>query len=61
MVSGTGSMWTKTTGTAPNRSFVVEWRNVNFYNTALTVDFEAQLERGRHDRHALPQHRRRPA
>ncbi len=43
VVSGTGSMWTKTTGTAPNRSFLVEWRNVNFYNTALTVDVEAQL------------------
>ncbi|HZB47669.1 MAG TPA: carboxypeptidase regulatory-like domain-containing protein, partial [Mycobacteriales bacterium] len=43
VVSGTGSMWTKTTGTAPNRSFVIEWRNVNFYSTTLTVDFEAQL------------------
>lgn len=43
VVPGTGSMWTKTTGTAPNRSFVVEWRNVNFYNTELTVDFQARL------------------
>ncbi len=43
VVSGSGSMWTKTTGTAPNRSFVVEWRNVNFYSTTLTVDFEARL------------------
>jgi subtilisin family serine protease len=43
VVSGTGSMWTRTTGTAPNRSFLVEWRNVNFFSTTLTVDVEAQL------------------
>ncbi|HEY3261917.1 MAG TPA: carboxypeptidase regulatory-like domain-containing protein [Pseudonocardiaceae bacterium] len=38
-----GSMWTMTTGTAPNRSFLVEWRNVNFYGSTLQVDVEAQL------------------
>ena len=43
VVSGTGSMWTRTTGTAPNRSFLVEWRNVDFFNTTLRVDLEAQL------------------
>jgi subtilisin family serine protease len=43
VVSGTGSMWTRTTGTAPNRSFLVEWRNVDFFNTTLRVDVEAQL------------------
>ena len=43
VVSGTGSMWTKTSGTAPNRSFLIEWRNVNFFNTSLTIDVEAQL------------------
>ena len=43
VVAGTGSMWTRTTGTAPNRSFLIEWRNVNFFGSTLTVDVEAQL------------------
>src|SRR5262245_4145950 len=43
VISGSGSMWTKTTGTAPNRSFLIEWRNVNFFNTSLQVDVEAQV------------------
>ncbi len=44
VVSGTGSVRTQLVGTAPNRSFVVEWRNVAFFNTTgLNVDFEAQL------------------
>jgi Subtilase family/Malectin domain/Carboxypeptidase regulatory-like domain/Viral BACON domain len=43
VISGTGSMWTRTTGTAPNRSFLIEWRNVNFFATSLQVDVEAQL------------------
>jgi len=43
VVAGTGTMWTKTTGIAPNRSFLVEWRNVNFFATSLMVDVEAQL------------------
>ncbi len=43
VISGTGSMWTRTTGAAPNRSFLIEWRNVNFFNTSLQVDVEVQL------------------
>ena len=43
VISGTGSMWTKTSGTAPNRSFLIEWRNVNFFATTLMVDVQTQL------------------
>ncbi len=44
VVAGTGQMLTKTSGTAPNRSFVIEWRNVSFFNLpTLLVDVQAQL------------------
>ncbi|MET0866312.1 MAG: carboxypeptidase regulatory-like domain-containing protein [Nakamurella sp.] len=44
VLAGTGQMFTRTSGTAPNRSFLIEWRNVQFYNTAgLQIDVEAQL------------------
>lgn len=44
VISGSGSVRTETIGTAPNRSFVIEWRNVAFFgSSSLTVDFEAQL------------------
>lgn len=37
------SVRTKTLGTAPNRQFVIEWRNVQFFATQLRVDFEVSL------------------
>ena len=44
MVAGTGQMFTKSSGTAPNRSFLIEWRNVAFFGSpALLIDVEAQL------------------
>lgn len=61
VVAGTGSMWTKTTGTAPNRSFVVEWRDVDFLQHRPDGRLRGAAERGRHRRHPLPRHRRRPA
>ncbi|SDC66926.1 carboxypeptidase regulatory-like domain-containing protein [Actinokineospora iranica] len=37
-------VYTKTTGVAPNREFVVEWRDATFYQaTSTRVDFEAVL------------------
>ncbi|MEW9533843.1 S8 family serine peptidase [Microbispora sp. NPDC049125] len=36
-------VYTATVGTAPNRTFVVEWRNVQFYNTDEHFSFEALL------------------
>jgi hypothetical protein len=36
-------LYTATIGTAPNRTFVVEWRNVQFYNTDEHFSFEALL------------------
>jgi len=42
--SPTGTVRTETLGTAPNRSFVVEWRNVRFVgDTTRRVDFEIIL------------------
>jgi glucose/arabinose dehydrogenase/PKD repeat protein len=42
IVDGSSSVRTAVTGTAPNRRFVVEWRNVRFYTNAATrVTFEA--------------------
>ncbi len=32
VVESPASMWTEVLGTAPNRKFVIEWRNVRFYN-----------------------------
>jgi len=44
VVDSSASMWTRTAGTAPNRTFLVEWRNVTFFNaTTLRVDVEAAL------------------
>ena len=31
IVDGSASVRTATTGTAPNRKFIVEWRNIVFY------------------------------
>ena len=41
--AGTSTVRTATTGTAPNRQFVVEWRNVNIYHTSLYVSAEIVL------------------
>ncbi|GAA3153480.1 hypothetical protein GCM10020001_091320 [Nonomuraea salmonea] len=44
IVDAQGGVYTGVTGTAPHRQFVVEWRNVTFYNeTAQRVSFEALL------------------
>jgi subtilisin family serine protease len=44
MLDTTGRVYTRTAGTAPNRSFLVEWRNVPFFgNTALRIDAEIEL------------------
>ncbi len=32
LVDGQASTWTAVTGTAPNRKYVIEWRNARFYN-----------------------------
>jgi PKD repeat protein len=42
--SGTGSVLTALVGTAPNRSFVIEWRSVRFYtSTTPLIGFELVL------------------
>jgi subtilisin family serine protease len=39
-----GGAYVGTTGTAPNRTFTIEWRDVRFYSTTgLAVDFQVQL------------------
>lgn len=44
VVDGTGQVLTGTSGVAPNRSFVIEWRGVSFYRDATRqIDFQAQL------------------
>ena len=43
VVDGQASIRTETLGTAPNRRFVVEWRNVYFYNTSDRVTFSLVL------------------
>jgi glucose/arabinose dehydrogenase/PKD repeat protein len=40
VVDGSSSMWTMTTGSAPNRKFIVEWRNARFYNDQSRITFE---------------------
>src|SRR5262249_26004039 len=44
LVDANTSMRTMTAGTAPNRTFLIEWRNATFFgNAALRIDFEAEL------------------
>jgi hypothetical protein len=44
IVDGASQVLTKATGTAPNRQFLVEWRNVRFFDSAAArLDFEAVL------------------
>jgi hypothetical protein len=42
----THGIFTATTGVAPNRTFVVEWRVEHFIDSANTANFEVQLEEG---------------
>jgi N-acetylneuraminic acid mutarotase len=48
-IDASSSMWTKTIGTAPNRQFLIEWRNARYFgDTTRRVDFEVVLyENGR--------------
>jgi len=43
IVDGSSRMLTKVSGTAPNREFLVEWRNATFFSASARVDFEAVL------------------
>jgi len=43
VVDGQASIRTETVGTAPNRRFIVEWRNVYFYDTSDRVTFSVVL------------------
>ena len=44
VVAGTAQVLTGIAGVAPNRSFLIEWRNVSFYReAALQIDVQAQL------------------
>ncbi len=43
VVDSSSSVRTAVLGTAPNRQFVVEWRNVRFFNDAARVSFEVVL------------------
>jgi subtilisin family serine protease len=43
-VDGSSTMWTRMLGAAPNRSFVIEWRNVAFFGDfSRRLDFEVIL------------------
>jgi hypothetical protein len=49
-VDASASIRTAVTGTAPNRQFVVEWRNVQFFdNTAARVSFETVIAENNSD------------
>jgi subtilisin family serine protease len=44
IIDSQSGVFTKASGTAPNRSFTIEWRNAQFFNSATSrVDFEATL------------------
>jgi len=40
VVDGQAGVYTKTIGTGPNRQFVIEWRNVLFFNSVDRISFE---------------------
>ena len=62
MVLRRGKVCTRSLGTAPNRSFVIEWRNVLLLqHPGPAGRFRGAAERGRQHRHPLPQSRRRSA
>lgn len=44
-----GSIWTKVTGTAPDRRFVVTWKDVPHFPAVGAVTFTAVLEEGTND------------
>jgi hypothetical protein len=45
IVDSSASIRTAVTGSAPNRRFIVEWRNVRFYaDSSLRVSFEVIFE-----------------
>jgi subtilisin family serine protease len=47
VIDANARVMTKVSGSAPNRTFLVEWRNALIFNTTLRVDVEAELsERG---------------
>ncbi|MBI1748320.1 MAG: carboxypeptidase regulatory-like domain-containing protein [Acidobacteria bacterium] len=43
---GSGRIWTKVDGEAPNRLFIIEWRDVTFYSAQGVATFEIILEEG---------------
>lgn len=43
LFEGEGALYTATIGSAPNRTFVVEWRNARFYGVDALISFEALL------------------
>ncbi|GAB3414994.1 hypothetical protein GCM10027569_36010 [Flindersiella endophytica] len=42
-VDDSAKVYTKTVGTAPNRTFIIEWRNVLIYGTSNRIDAEIKL------------------
>lgn len=42
-MDASSSLWSATLGTAPNRRFVLEWRNMLFYGTTTRVSLEVVL------------------
>ncbi|WP_285561092.1 carboxypeptidase regulatory-like domain-containing protein [Actinoplanes regularis] len=47
-VDSSASVWTQTSGTAPNRTFVIEWRNVLFTGTTERTSFEVVIHEDGH-------------
>jgi YD repeat-containing protein len=43
VVDSSSQVWSKTTGTAPNRKFTIEWQQVLLYNTSKRVTFSITL------------------
>ncbi|MGW4643647.1 S8 family serine peptidase [Sphaerisporangium sp. NPDC004334] len=43
IIEGEGGLYTSTIGTAPNRTFVLEWRNARFLGVDGIISFEALL------------------
>ncbi|SNS91987.1 Carboxypeptidase regulatory-like domain-containing protein [Actinoplanes regularis] len=47
-VDSSAGVWTQSGGTAPNRTFVIEWRNVLFTGTTERVTFEVVIHEDGH-------------
>jgi subtilisin family serine protease len=43
LLDASSGVFTRSTGTAPNRSFLVEWRNAAFFSAAGRIDVEVEL------------------